>query len=99
MMKSLTTAWNRFFFVEQSPAPIALFRIAYGTAVIATLWLLRPDWLAWYGPDAWISGFFWVFLGSAILLTVGFLSRINSAIVFLCLTSIQQRNLFITHGG
>ncbi len=126
IIKSLTTAWIRFFFAEQSPTPIALFRIAYGTAVIATLWLLRPDWLAWYGrhawislptmqalepgrrlnlftvipqTDAWINSFFWVFLGSAILLTVGFLTRVNSAIVFLCLTSIQQRNLFITHGG
>src|SRR5271165_1413474 len=126
IIKSLTTAWIRFFFAEQSPTPIALFRIAYGTAVIATLWLLRPDWLAWYGrhawislptmqalepgrrlnlftvipqTDAWIDSFFWVFLGSAILLTVGFLTRVNSAIVFLCLTSIQQRNLFITHGG
>jgi Vitamin K-dependent gamma-carboxylase len=49
--------------------------------------------------DAWINGFFWVFLGSAILLTVGLLSRLNSVIVFVCLTSIHQRNLFITHGG
>ncbi|MGD1024719.1 MAG: HTTM domain-containing protein [Candidatus Sulfotelmatobacter sp.] len=126
IVKSLTAAWNRFFFAKQSPTPIALFRIAYGTSVIATLLLLCPDWLAWYGPhawislptmqalepgrrlnlftvipqtDAWINGLFWAFLGSAILLTVGFLTRINSAIVFLCLTSIQQRNLFITHGG
>jgi hypothetical protein len=125
-MRSFTAAWNRFFFAEQSPTPIALFRIAYGTSVIATLCLLHPDWLAWYGTHAWISlstmqalepgrrlnlfsvipqsdswvnGLFWVFLASAILLTVGFLTRINSVIVFLCLTSIQQRNLFITHGG
>ncbi len=126
IIKSLTTAWNRFFFAEQSPTPIALFRIAYGTAVIATLWLLRPDWLAWYGPHAWISlptmqalepgrrlnlftvipqsdagiyGLFWAFLGSAMLLTIGLLTRINAVVVFLCLTSIQQRNLFILHGG
>lgn len=126
IMRSFTAAWNRFFFAEQSPTPIALFRIAYGTSVIATLWLLHPDWLAWYGThawtslptmqalepgrrlnlfkvipqsDPWINGLFWVFLVSAIFLTVGFLTRINSALVFLCLTSIQQRNLFITHGG
>jgi hypothetical protein len=49
--------------------------------------------------DGWINALFWVFLGSTILLTVGFLTRINSVIVFLCLTSIHQRNLFITHGG
>jgi hypothetical protein len=49
--------------------------------------------------DGWINAFFWVFIGSAILFTVGLLTRINSVIVFLCLTSIHQRNLFITHGG
>jgi hypothetical protein len=122
----LPEAWNRFFFAKQSPLPIALFRIAYGLLVIATLLLLRPDWLAWYGNHAWISlqtmqavepgrrlnlftvipqsdgwidGLFWVFLGSAILLTAGLLTRMNSVIVFLCLTSIHQRNLFILHGG
>jgi len=119
-------AWNRFFFAEQSPLPLALFRIAYGLLVIANLALLRADWLTWFGTHAWISlptmqtvergtrlnlftiipqtdvwmnAFFWVFLGSAILLTVGLLTRVNSVIVFLCLTSIHQRNLFITHGG
>ncbi|MGA8223182.1 MAG: HTTM domain-containing protein [Candidatus Acidiferrales bacterium] len=125
-MRSLLEAWNAFFFAEESPTPIALFRIIYGVLVIATLLLLRPDWLAWYGThawvtlpteqmlepgtrlnffsiipqsDAWIEAFFWVFLGSAALLTIGFLTRLNSVLVFLCLTSIQQRNLFITHGG
>ncbi|MGA7634749.1 MAG: HTTM domain-containing protein [Terriglobales bacterium] len=119
-------AWNRFFFAKQSPLPIALFRVVYGLLVIATLVLLRPDWLAWFGSHAWISlqtmqtaepgtrinlftlipqtdgwiyAFFWIFLSSAILLTVGLFTRINSVIVFLCLTSIHQRNLYITHGG
>ncbi len=35
--KSFVEAWNEFFFAEQSPIPIALFRILYGMAVIATL--------------------------------------------------------------
>lgn len=125
-LRSLPEAWNRFFFAKQSPLPIALFRIVYALLVIANLVLLRPDWLAWYGPhswislqtmqtvepgtrinlftiipqtDGWINAFFWVFLASAILLTVGLFTRVNSVIVFLCLTSIHQRNLFITHGG
>jgi hypothetical protein len=126
IFKSLRDAWNKFFFAEQSPIPLALFRIAYGVFVIANLLLLRPDWLAWYGDHAWISlqtmqsietgprlnlftvipqtdvwihSLFWLFLTSAIFLTIGFLTRVNSVVVFLCLTSIQQRNLFITHGG
>src|SRR4029077_10946277 len=54
-LRSLVEAWNQFFFAPQSPLPIALFRIAYGLLVIATLTLLRPDWLAWYGPHPWVS--------------------------------------------
>ena len=119
-------AWDKFFFAEQSPTPIALFRVLYGVLVIATLVLLRPDWLAWYGihgwvslptvlslepgtrlnlfsiipqNDGWIEGLFWVSLASALMLTIGLLTRLNAALVFLCLTSIQQRNLYITHGG
>jgi hypothetical protein len=125
-VRSVVGAWNAFFFAEQSPVPIALFRVIFGMLVAGTLLLLRPDWLAWYGTHAWVSlstmqtlekgarlnvflaipqnnawieAFFWIFLGSAMLLTVGFLTRLNSLIVFLCLTSIDQRNLYITHGG
>ncbi len=49
--------------------------------------------------DRWIAAFFWVFLGFAVLLTLGLWTRLSSAVVFLCLTSIQQRNLFIANGG
>ena len=125
-LKSALRAWNEFFFAEQSPIPVALFRILYGLLVVATLTLLQPDWLTWYGThgwvslptalklepgprlnlfsiipqsDAWVQALFWVSLGSAILLTIGFLTRLNSVLVFVCLTSIQQRNLYITHGG
>jgi hypothetical protein len=105
---------------------VALFRILYGVMVVATLLLIRPDWLNWYGvhawvslptmqqlepgprlnlftvlppSDAWIEAFFWIFLASASLLTIGFFTRLNTVVVFLCLASIQQRNLYITHGG
>jgi hypothetical protein len=125
-LRSAFRAWNEFFFVEQSPTPIVLFRIIYGALVITTLTLLRPDWLTWYGVhgwvslstasslepgirlslfsvipqnDTWIKALFWVSLGSATFLTVGFLTRLNSVLVFICLTSIQQRNLYILHGG
>ena len=125
-LRSFVDAWNEFFFAPQAPTPIALFRILYGLTLIATLLLLRPDWLAWFGPDgwtklqtmralepgprlnlfvilpesnAWINALFWVFFTSAFLLTIGFLARLNSIIVFICLASIHQRNLEITHGG
>jgi hypothetical protein len=124
--KSFVEAWNEFFFAEQSPVPIGLFRILYGLAVIATLLLTRDDWMGWYGPHAWVSlrtmqafepgprlnlftvmpasvfwvqALFWVLLASAACLTIGFLTRLNSVVVYICLASIQQRNLFILHGG
>ncbi len=125
-LRSAVRVWDEFFFAKRSPVPISLFRIIYGALVIATLLLLRPDWLNWYGVhgwvslptalklepgnrlnlfsvipqnDAWIEALFWVALGAAILLTVGLYTRLNSVLVFICLTSIQQRNLYITHGG
>jgi len=49
--------------------------------------------------DVWIGAFYWVALGSAICLLFGFLTRASSILVFLCLTSIDQRNLYILHGG
>jgi len=49
--------------------------------------------------DRWITAFFWIFLAFAVLLTIGLWTRFSSVVVFLCLTSMQQRSLFITHGG
>jgi len=49
--------------------------------------------------DSWVEALFWVFLAFAVLLTIGLLTRVSSVAVFLCLASIQQRSLFITHGG
>jgi hypothetical protein len=49
--------------------------------------------------DRWIAGFFWVFLIFALMLTAGLWTRLSSVAVFVCLASIQQRNLLILHGG
>jgi hypothetical protein len=49
--------------------------------------------------DSWIRAFFWIFLCFAILLTIGLWTRLSSIAVFVCLASIQQRNLYILHGG
>ncbi len=125
-LRSAVRVWDEFFFAKESPVPICLFRIIYGALVIATLLLLRPDWLTWYGvhgwvslptalklepgnrlnlfaiipqSDSWINALFWFALVSAVLLTIGLFTRINSILVFVFLTSIQQRNLYITHAG
>ena len=49
--------------------------------------------------DVWVSALFWVSLASAVLLTFGLLTRISSIAVFLCLTSVHERNLFAIHSG
>jgi hypothetical protein len=49
--------------------------------------------------DHWIAALFWVLLVFAVLLTIGCFTRLSSIAVWLCLASVQQRNLFITHGG
>src|SRR5919198_4400953 len=41
--------------------------------------------------DAWVEGVFWISVGSAILLTIGCFTRVNSILLFICLTSIHQR--------
>src|SRR5215831_8788759 len=125
-LRSLVKFWNEFFLSEQSPVPIALFRILYGILVIATLGLLHSDWLDWYGVDgwlslptalklepghrlnlftilpqsnAWVEALFWMALVSAALLMLGLFTRISSILVFIFLTSLHHRNLYITHGG
>lgn len=49
--------------------------------------------------DHWIRGLFWLLLIASISLTVGLWTRVSSIIVFLGLTSLNQRMPFITHGG
>lgn len=49
--------------------------------------------------DRWITAFFWVCLLFTALLIVGLWTRVSSIAVFLCLASIDQRNLFINHSG
>lgn len=49
--------------------------------------------------DAWVTAFFWIFLCFAVSLTAGLWARLSSIVVFVCLASMQQRNLYILHGG
>ena len=50
-MTRLWEAWQRFWFVPVSPAPLELVRTAYG--VLVFLWALSvlPDAKSFFGPD------------------------------------------------
>lgn len=54
-LRGLFRSWNEFFFKPQSPTPVCLFRIFYGVILLADLFMLRPEWLMWYGPRAFTS--------------------------------------------
>jgi len=49
--------------------------------------------------NAWVNAFFWFFVLWAVLLTLGVMTRASSIIVFLCLASMQQRDLYIVSSG
>jgi Vitamin K-dependent gamma-carboxylase len=54
-LRSLFRAWNEFFYKPVSPLPVCIFRIIFGIVGIANLFLLRPEWMQWYGPHAFVS--------------------------------------------
>jgi hypothetical protein len=49
--------------------------------------------------DFAVNVFFWVALLAAVFLTVGFLTRISSLVVWLALTSMDERALYAMHSG
>ncbi len=51
----ITSAWNRFWFAEQSPTPMAVYRIFYGVVLLCTLALLWPYIDEFYGPNGVLS--------------------------------------------
>ena len=42
--------WNKFFFAEFDPAPLALFRIIFGIFLTVMFLALAPNWVKYYGP-------------------------------------------------
>jgi hypothetical protein len=49
--------------------------------------------------DFAVNAFFWIFVVFAVSLTVGFMTRLSSVAVFVCLVSMHQRNLYILNGA
>jgi hypothetical protein len=51
----LVKIWNRFWFSEGSPLPVAFFRIFFGILVLANFLALLPDLYEWFGKNSWVS--------------------------------------------
>jgi uncharacterized membrane protein YphA (DoxX/SURF4 family) len=87
----LHSQWLQWFGVDAWISPVTNAQMEPGLRL--NLFQVMPR------NDHWIALFFWIFLGFCILLLLGLWTRVSSIAVFLCLASIQQRNLFITNGG
>lgn len=83
--------WLNWFGVHSWVTLATITKLEPGTRL--NLFSILPQ------DDRWIEAFFWFSLLFALLLTFGLFTRTSSIIMFLCLTSIQQRNLFICHAG
>ncbi len=51
-LRQIWTSWCNFWFVEASPIPIALFRIAMGLLVIVFYWWISPEATTFFGQHA-----------------------------------------------
>ncbi len=49
--------------------------------------------------DGSANAIFWMLMVAGVLVTIGFLTRLSTIVSFVCLASLHQRNLFITHAG
>ena len=68
-LRSLSRAWDEFFFAPRSPTPLCLFRVLFGLLALADFILLRPPfksytWALWLAPPVLLvlGGFFAFFM-------------------------------------
>jgi uncharacterized membrane protein YphA (DoxX/SURF4 family) len=53
--RDIVRVWDRFFFEPMSPLPIALYRILFGSVVLANQLLMLPDVMEWFGPRGTVT--------------------------------------------
>ncbi len=46
-----------------------------------------------------VNVFFWVMIALAVLVTIGFMTRLSTIALYLCFMSLQMRNIYILNGG
>ncbi len=54
-LKQLWQAWDKFWFVDESPIPVALFRIILGLMVLQFCWGISADVVPFFGQHAMVS--------------------------------------------
>lgn len=75
----------------------------HGLLTMDTMHKLEPgtriDLFTLLPSDAWVQAFFWFAITAAVCVAAGFLTRISTVALFLCLVSINERALYAMNAG
>lgn len=75
----------------------------HGILTLDTMHRLEPgtriDLFALLPNDFWVLAFFWFAVTAAVFVAAGFLTRISTVALFLCLVSIDERALYAMNAG
>lgn len=85
--------WREFSMWVIEPGVVSSEAVASLTGPVFSVFPYLP------AGNGWVIGFFWIFVGAAVSLTLGFQTRLCTFIVFLALVSLQHRNPFMLNGG
>ena len=102
-MRPVLRAWDRFWFTPAPTSTLAVLRIGVGILALVTAVTLWPDLGPFYGAT-WIGtpaarALDATLLFSAVLLVVGFRTRLASVAVLLCLAELAAVNPFVFNSG
>ena len=81
------------WFGEKGPLSLATSRLIPGGQGWVNVFVWLPK------SDAWVWGFYIFFMVAAVLMTIGFMTRISTFLVFVCIASFHHRNVMIPNSG
>lgn len=105
-MGGLKARWERFWFAPEPAATLALLRIAVAVVTLAWALAYAPDLATFAAPDGIVPGgaapyeaIHFVLVGAALLLLVGYRSRLAAALEFGCLAWLHHVDPWALNSG
>lgn len=105
-MTGLKARWERFWFAPEPAATLALLRIAVAVVTLAWALAYAPDLATFTAPGGIVPGgaapyqaIHFVLIGAALLLLVGYRSRLAAALVFGCLAWLHHVDPWALNSG
>lgn len=110
-MKTFRSSFISFWSQGSSRDQLAFFRIVYGCILILDLWMLYPDLISFFGSESFLNlksfdlsddqifGIFYLWIISALALTVGFGFRWFMALHLAILFFFHRENVHILNNG